>query len=96
MNYEDLSLNLQRMHLYIMNTRELYNQKKQIIELLRKRIARGQAVDIKTLAASSLVRSLTAKAHKVLKQYDGEHLTNIEVNLFRKYIAKVLVEEINE
>lgn len=79
--------------LYANNTREIYVFIEWLENCLVKRLRKGKAVLVETLAESSTIKKIVCSASKLLWEYDGRKATNSDKRAARAMLAEQIVED---
>lgn len=77
------NMNTWRLSLYIDNSRDIYLVTESLFNSLAKKIKKGVALNVETLAKCSTMKRIISMAAKMVKEYDGVTVSTKE----RKEVA---------
>lgn len=89
--FEKLSLNAQRMVLYVNNTREFYDIKCKITKVIEEYLKANKFVSVVRLMNDEDLKDLVFKAAKYHFKYDGEMPTGKERKQACAYLACTII-----
>lgn len=90
--FEKLSLNAQRMVLYVNNTREFYDIKCKITKVIEEYLKANKFVSVVRLMDNDDLKGLVFKAAKYHFKHDGEMPTGKERKQACAYLACTIIE----
>ena len=90
--FEKLSLNAQRMVLYVNNTREFYDIKCKITKVIEWYLKANKFVSVVRLMNNDTLKDLVFKSAKYHFKYDGEMPTGKERKQACAYLACTIIE----
>ena len=85
--FEKLSLNAQRMVLYVNNTREFYDIEREITKVIEDNLKANKFVSSVRLMNNDTLKDLVFKSAKYTLKYDGEMPTQKERKQACAYLA---------
>ncbi len=90
--FEKLSLNAQRMVLYVNNTREFYDIKREITKFIEEYLKAKKFVSVVRLMDNEDLKDLVFKSAKYHFKYDGEMPTQKERRQACAYLACTIID----
>ena len=89
--FEKMSLNAQRMVLYVNNTREFYDIECEITKVVEEQLKANKFVSVVRLMNDEDLKDLVFKSAKYTLKYDGEMTTQKERKQACAYLACAII-----